>query len=77
MIAEAHETFWTLLRDPAHWLFEIFLMVLFDGLVGLLIWKRWLKPYWDRRQAAIRKEEHELHGIEDHDHDAHEAMMHE
>jgi hypothetical protein len=22
------ETFWTLLRDPAHWEFEIFLMIL-------------------------------------------------
>jgi hypothetical protein len=33
-----HETFWSLLRDPAHWLFELFLMALFDGLIGLLIW---------------------------------------
>lgn len=33
-----HETFWTLLRDAAHWEFEIFLMVLFDGVIGALIW---------------------------------------
>jgi hypothetical protein len=25
-----HETFWTLLRDHAHWEFEMFLMLLFD-----------------------------------------------
>lgn len=27
------ETFWTLLHDVAHWEFEIFLMLLFDGLI--------------------------------------------
>ena len=35
-----HETFWTLLTDPAHWAFELFLMAIFDGLIGLLIWPR-------------------------------------
>lgn len=35
-----HETFWTLFRDPAHWQFEIFLIALFDGLIGVLIWPR-------------------------------------
>jgi len=35
-----HETFWTLLKDPAHWMFEIFLIALFDGLLGLIIWPR-------------------------------------
>lgn len=38
-----HETFWTLLQDPAHWAFEIFLMILFDGLLGLLIWPAFRK----------------------------------
>lgn len=32
------ETFWTLLHDSAHWEFEIFLMLIFDGLVGALAW---------------------------------------
>lgn len=32
-----HETFFSLLRDAAHWEFEIFLMVLFDGIIlGIL-----------------------------------------
>lgn len=26
------------MRDPAHWAFELFLMVLFDGLVAGLLW---------------------------------------
>jgi hypothetical protein len=35
-----HETFWTLFTDLAHWEFEIFLIILFDGLLGLIIWPR-------------------------------------
>lgn len=35
-----HETFWTLLKDPAHWQFELFLIFIFDVLIGLLIWPR-------------------------------------
>ena len=33
-----HETFLTLLEDPAHWQFELFLIFLFDVLIGLLLW---------------------------------------
>lgn len=33
-----HETFWTLLRDPAHWEFELLLIFIFDVLIGLIIW---------------------------------------
>ena len=40
------ETFWTLLRDRAHWEFELFLMVLFDGVVGALLWP-FIKRHWD------------------------------
>jgi hypothetical protein len=35
-----HETFLTLLKDPAHWQFELFLIAIFDGLIGLLIWPK-------------------------------------
>ncbi len=35
-----HDTFWDLLRSPGHWAFEIFLIALFDGLLGLIIWPR-------------------------------------
>ena len=32
------ETFWTLFTDLAHWEFEVFLIILFDVIIGLLIW---------------------------------------
>lgn len=32
------ETFWDLLKDPAHWEFELFLIFLFDVVVGFIIW---------------------------------------
>ena len=34
------ETFFTLLRNMAHWEFEIFLMLVFDVLIGLMVWPR-------------------------------------
>ena len=43
-----HETFWTLLKDPAHWQFELFLIFLFDVLIGALIWPylvKWFKHH--------------------------------
>lgn len=40
-----HETFWTLLRDPAHWLFELFVTVIFDGLVLGVMWP-FIKRHW-------------------------------
>ena len=44
----AEETFWTLLGDLAHWEFELFLIFLFDVLIGLLIWpyiKKWFRHH--------------------------------
>lgn len=35
-----HETFWSLLSDPAHWFFELFLMLIFDVLIGMIAWPR-------------------------------------
>jgi len=32
------ESFWILFRDPGHWMFELFLMALFDGLIGAILW---------------------------------------
>ncbi len=43
-----HETFWTLVKDLAHWEFEIFLIIIFDILIGALIWpkiKNWFKHH--------------------------------
>ncbi len=50
-----HETFWTLLRDPAHWEFEIFLMILFDGVIGTLLWP-FVRKHWAHHVARDRRE---------------------
>ncbi len=49
------ETFWTLLHDAAHWEFEIFLMLVFDGLVGAMLWP-FIKKHWDHHVARDKRE---------------------
>jgi len=39
------ETFWTLLRSAGHWEFELFLMMLFDGVIGCIAWP-FVKKHW-------------------------------
>jgi len=39
------ETFWTLLHDKAHWEFEGFLMLLFDVIIGAILWP-FFKKHW-------------------------------
>ena len=53
------ETFWSLLRNGAHWQFELFLMVLFDGVIGLAVWP-FVKKHWDHH---VRHDEE--HGREE------------
>ena len=47
MCGAESETFFTLIRDPGHWEFEIFLILMVDGLLlGFLLpilKKRWTK----------------------------------
>ena len=54
------ETFWTLLHDSAHWEFELLVgfleMVVFDGLIGLLLWPS-LKKHWAHHIARDRREQ--------------------
>lgn len=48
------ETFIELVKDPNHWLFEIMLMVIFDGLLaGILypLFRRWLQAHDDKKHA--------------------------
>lgn len=49
------ETFWSLLRDKAHWEFEIFLMVLFDGFIGALLWP-FVRKHWKHHTERDRKD---------------------
>ncbi len=44
------ETFWSLLHDKAHWEFEIFLMVIFDLVLGALVWP-FIKKHWNHHVA--------------------------
>lgn len=41
------ESFWVLFRDPGHWLFELFLIALFDGIIGAILWPR-IKRHFHR-----------------------------
>jgi hypothetical protein len=47
------ESFFTLLKDPAHWEFEIFLMIVFDVIIGFFIW-----PFI-RKALVHHKSDHE------------------
>lgn len=44
------ETFFEMLRNPAHWAFEIFVTVIFDGLVVGLFWPV-VKACWKAHRA--------------------------
>jgi hypothetical protein len=53
MTCQEHaETFLELLKSPGHWLFELFLMALFDGVIGALVWGRFLKKHWQEHKEA-------------------------
>jgi hypothetical protein len=54
------ETFWSLLHNAAHWEFELFLMALFDGVVGCVAWP-FVKKHWAHHIERDKKEEQ--HGI--------------
>jgi len=66
MIFLDQETFTSLLHDSAHWKFELFVglieTIVIDVFIGFFLWKKWLKPRWEKR---IVKQEHERHGIKD------------
>lgn len=51
-----NETFFELLKSPGHWLFELFLMALFDGLVGALLWP-FLRKHWREHKDAHHPKE--------------------
>ena len=50
-----HETFWSLLHDAAHWEFELFLMFVFDVVLGLLIWP-FVSKHWRHHVDRDKKE---------------------
>ena len=48
------ETFWSLLHDLAHWEFEMFLMILFDVVLGMLLWP-FIKKHWEHHVARDKE----------------------
>lgn len=62
------ETFWELFKSAGHWEFEIFLMLLFDFVIGFLIWQKLIKPHIHR---DITHAGH-THPIDEPDHNGHE-----
>lgn len=54
---EHQETFWTLVQDIAHWEFELFLMVLFDFVIGFIGWRFILYPIL-RKWFLHHKDDH-------------------
>jgi hypothetical protein len=52
-----HETFFTLLQNPAHWEFELFLMVVFDLIIGALLWPT-VRKHWKHHLEHDRR-----HGV--------------
>ena len=50
-----HETFLTLLCDRAHWEFEIFVTIVFDGVVLGLCWP-FIKKHWNHHADRDRRD---------------------
>ena len=60
-LAMIAETYWQLMRDPAHWGMELTLMAIFDGLVGYV----GFKIIWPRVKAHFHSDlEHAGHDHE-------------
>ena len=51
----AQETFTSLLHDRAHWEFELFLMFIFDLVLGGLLWP-FLRRHWNHHLDRDRRE---------------------
>lgn len=56
---QEHETFFTLLKDAAHWEFELLLMFIFDIVIGLIFFP-FLKKHWRHHIESDA-----LHGFDD------------
>lgn len=63
-----HETFFSLLRSVPHWEFELFLMLLVDGVLGAFLvplFKRWVSHHKsdDEKLADLQEQ---VKAIQDH-----------
>ena len=53
------ESFFDLVRDPAHWYFELLLIIIFDVVIGLLIW-----PFVQRALIHHKSDHERLEDLE-------------
>jgi len=56
-----HETFWTLLRDSAHWEFEIFLTLLTEAATAGIGWLV-VRKHWRHHIARDKAETMDVYG---------------
>jgi len=49
------DTFWTLLHNAAHWEFELLLLVIFDGVIGIF-----LLPLFRKKILHHRSDDHRI-----------------
>jgi hypothetical protein len=49
------ETFWTLLHNKAHWEFELFSTLIFDLVLGSLVWP-FVRKHWNHHRSRDKKE---------------------
>lgn len=50
-----HETFWTLLRDGAHWEFELFLIVVVDLIILGVLWPIFRRHWKHHKERDARE----------------------
>lgn len=50
-----HETWWSILCDPAHWIAEIVMMIVFDGLIGAMLLP-FIGRHWAHHKARDKRE---------------------
>ena len=50
-----HETFWSLLQDPAHWEFEILLIFVFDLILAGILWP-FVRKHWKHHKDRDKRD---------------------
>lgn len=54
-----NETFWSLLHNSAHWEFELFLMFIFDVVIGLFLWP-FISKHWKHHVDRDERDQNEV-----------------
>ena len=60
-----HETLWQLLTDTNHWLLELIILVITDGLIGIVLWPLVIKPRWQSWRKHHKSDDDRTKKLED------------